>query len=284
MPGARAAHLISASELRDNPPEQLVLLDVRVGPAGPDPNAFRRGHLPGARFVDVDADLAGTATPCSGARPLPEAGPLTIALRRWGIRAESTVVVYDDSRSVPAARAWWVLRWAGLTDVRLLDGGLRAWRAAGGPVVPGAEAVAPGTISARPGGLPVIGTAAVATLPERGILLDARPHSHYRGEGEFAGHIPDAVSAPVFDDFDEHGLLRDEHTLRARYHGLGLGPATQAATHCGSAMAAALQVFVLATLGIEIALYPGSLSQWTADPARPLVRGDSPAPGPVPSL
>ncbi|NKY25990.1 sulfurtransferase [Nocardia gamkensis] len=285
MSGARAAHLISASNLRDDPPEQLVLLDVRVGAGVPDPNAFRRGHLPGARFVDVDADLAATATARSGARPLPEAGPLTTALRSWGIRADSTVVVYDDSRSVPAARAWWVLRWAGLTDVRLLDGGLRAWRAAGGPIVSGTETVTAGTVSARPGGLPVVGTAAVATLPARGILLDARPRSHYRGEGAFAGHIPDAVNAPVFDDFDEHGLLRDEHTLRTRYRGLGLGlgPATPAATHCGSGMAAALQVFVLTTLGIEIALYPGSLSQWTADPARPLVRGDSPAPGPVPS-
>ncbi|MFE7740941.1 sulfurtransferase [Nocardia sp. NPDC057455] len=284
MSGFRAAHLISAAGLRDDPPKRLVLLDVRVGVGGPDPDGFLRGHLPGARFVDADADLAGPATALSGARPLPQAAPLTAALRRWGIRSDSAVVVYDDSRSVPAARAWWVLRWAGLTDVRILDGGLRAWREAGGAVVSGTGIVAAGNVSARPGGLPVVDTAAVATLPRRGILLDARPRTHYRGAGEFAGHIPDAVSAPVFDDFDEHGLLRDERTLRARYRDLGLDLATPSATHCGSAMAAALQVFVLATLGIDIALYPGSLSQWTADAARPLVRDDSAAPGPVPSL
>ncbi|MEV0338817.1 rhodanese-like domain-containing protein [Nocardia sp. NPDC050713] len=283
MSGQRAAHLISAGRLRDDPPKRLVLLDVRVGAGGPDRTSFRRGHLPGARFVDIDADLAGAATRYSGARPLPDTETLTAALRRWGIHSDSTVVVYDDSRAVPAARAWWVLRWAGLPDVRILDGGLRAWREAGGALVSGAEPAAPGTATAQPAGLPVIDTAALAALPERGVLLDARPREHFRGDGEFAGHIPAAVSAPVFDDFDERGLLRDEHSLRTRYRDLGLTAGTTAATYCGSAMAAALQVFVLATLGIEIALYPGGLSQWAGDPARPLVRGESATPRPIPS-
>lgn len=283
MSGHRAAHLISAGRLRTDPPKRLVLLDVRAGAGGP---GCARRHLPGARFVDVDTDLAGSATPYSGARPLPEPADLTAALQRWGIHADSTVVVYDDAGSIPAARAWWVLRWAGLPDVRVLDGGLPAWLAAGGPVVSGegSEPREKGTATAQPGGLPVIETAAVATLPERGVLLDARPQSHYRGAGEFGGHIPGAVSAPVFDDFDQHGLLRDEQTLRARYRSLGLIDATAAASYCGSAMAAALQVFVLATLGLEIALYPGSLSQWTADPARLVVGSAVVTPDPVPAL
>ncbi|TLG13867.1 sulfurtransferase [Nocardia cyriacigeorgica] len=283
MSGDRAAHLISAGRLRTDPPKRLVLLDVRLGADSP---GFARTHLPGARFVDADADLAGIATPHSGARPLPDPATLTAALRRWGIHPDSTVVVYDDAGSIPAARAWWVLRWAGLPDVRLLDGGLPAWLAAGGPVVSGEEPELGdiGTAAARPGGLPVIETAAVATLPERGVLLDARPQSHYRGAGEFAGHIPGAVSAPVFDDFDQDGLLRDEQTLRARYRDLGITGTTAVASYCGSAMAAALQVFVLATLGIEIALYPGSLSQWSADPARLVVGSAVVTPDPVPAL
>ncbi len=264
MSGERAAHLISADQLRRDPPERLVLLDVR------DRESHRAGHLPGAQVVDVDADLAGTATPDSGARPLPDTAALTAALRRWGIHADSAVVIYDDSRSVAAARAWWVLRWAGLADVRILDGGLRAWR---GGVVAGTESAQPGSATAYPGGLPVVDTAAVATLPDRGVLLDARPPEHFRGGGDFVGHIPGAVSASVFDDLDDLGRLRDEPTVRARYRELGVEEGTVAASYCGSAMAAALQVFVLATLGIEIALYPGSLSQWTGDPTRPLACG-----------
>ncbi|KAF0849065.1 sulfurtransferase [Nocardia caishijiensis] len=360
MPGDRAAHLVSAADLRDAPPARLVLLDVRT--AGERAN-YQREHLPGARFADVDADLSGTPTADSGARPLPDTDHLTESLRRWGIHSDSAVVVYDDARSVAAARAWWVLRWAGLTDVRILDGGLRAWHAAGGRLtsgrpeepprtgdgqndtrgndrvhepntsgLPGARATpatsrtlgltgtsrtqdpsrTPGTSGAlnvpstsgtfdapnpsgtrgtsdasdasgtpvrsghsdtaiaRPGSLPTVETSTVAELPGRGILLDARPRTHFHGGGEYPGHIPGAISAPVFDDFDGDGLLLDEATLRARYRRLGVDAGTPAASYCGSAMAAALQVFVLATLGIEIAIYPGSLSQWVADPARPL--------------
>ncbi|NKX87730.1 sulfurtransferase [Nocardia coubleae] len=315
MPGDRAAHLVSAADLRDAPPARLVLLDVRT--AGERAN-YQREHLPGAQFADVDADLSGTPTADSGARPLPDAEALTEALRRWGIHDDSTVVVYDDARSVAAARAWWVLRWAGLTDVRILDGGRRAWQAAGGrltsdrpeepprtgddqtdtrgnddahePDTSGTfDAPSPSgtsdasdasgtpvrsghsdTVIARSGSLPTVETSTVARLPSCGILLDARPPTHFHGGGEYPGHIPGAISAPVFDDFDDEGLLLDEATLRARYHRLGVDAGTPAASYCGSAMAAALQVFVLATLGIEIALYPGSLSQWVADPARPL--------------
>lgn len=292
MPGDRAAHLVSAADLRDAPPARLVLLDVRT--AGERAN-YQREHLPGARFADVDADLSGTPTADSGARPLPDADHLTESLRRWGIHPDSTVVVYDDARSVAAARAWWVLCWAGLTDVRILDGGLRAWQAAGGRLTsdrpgepsstqgsgpdargndganePDASGTRATSAIARPGALPVIETVGVAELPSHGTLLDARPPAHFHGGGEYPGHIPGAVSAPVFDDFDDEGLLLDEATLRARYHRLGLDAGVPAASYCGSAMAAALQVFVLATLGIEIALYPGSLSQWVADPARPL--------------
>ncbi|WP_446225337.1 sulfurtransferase [Nocardia sp. IBHARD005] len=271
MPGDRAAHLVSADILRSDPPPRLVLLDVRAGSAGRA--SYQREHLPGARFADIDTDLAGTATPESGARPLPRPDDLTTALHRWGINPDSTVVVYDDARTVQAARAWWVLRWAGVGAVRILDGGLRAWIAANGEVTAEPAPPATGTATARPGALPVADTAAVAELPEHGVLLDARPRAHYFGEGEYTGHIPGAVTAPIFDDFDEHGLLRDEQTLRTRYLDLGLGTAHPAASYCGSAMAAALQVFVLATLGIEIALYPGSLSQWAADPTRPIVGG-----------
>ncbi|MFD4367548.1 sulfurtransferase [Rhodococcus sp. NPDC058521] len=276
MSSERLALLVSAVRLRDDPPEKLVILDVGIGSARA---RFALRHLPSARYVDVDTDLAGQASAESGTRPLPASNDLTAALRSWGIDSDSTVVVYDDAGTAPAARAWWVLKWAGLADVRILDGGLQAWDASGGRLVSTIAPVTAGTVTACPGGLPVAHTADVAGLPAHGVLLDARSHGLYRGEDE-QGHIPGALAAPVADDFDENGLLRDEATLRARYRHLGLTDSVPAATYCGSAVAAALQVFVLATLSIEVALYPGSLSQWTADPARPLVRGDA-APKPV---
>lgn len=271
----RAHHLVSAETLLATPPGRVVVLDVRAGTDGrSDRDAYLRGHLPGAVFVDLDADLSGPRTPLSGDRPLPDAGQLTDAVREWGISPASPVVVYDDSRSAPAGRAWWILRWAGLTNVRILDGGLAAWRSAGGALDTGDPRRPPrGTAIASPGHLPVVTTDQIPHLARGGLLLDARPADLHD-----AGHIPDAVGAPVFADLDDAGRLRTEHELRARYGALRLDGTTPAATYCGSAVAAAFQVFVLATLGVEASLYVGSYSAWTSDPQRAVARGTGAVP------
>ncbi|MEH3153985.1 MAG: rhodanese-like domain-containing protein [Gordonia paraffinivorans] len=284
MTGPRSQHLVSARELLTPTSRRTVVLDVRVdGDGRPDPAAHRARRVPGSRFVDLDRDLSGPPTPAAGARPLPRPADLTRSLRRWGIGRSTTVVVLDATTSAAAARAWWVLRWAGLTDVRVLDGGLRAWVAAGGALETGAavssaarvaDHVTADHVTAVPGAMPTVDIDDVALLAGRGLLLDARPSSAYQGRDGSPGHIPGAVSAPVFADHGADGTLLPEEDLRCRYGTLGVAtghPTMPIASYCGSGVAAALQVLHLATLGIEAALYPGSLSQWTSDPARLVV-------------
>jgi thiosulfate/3-mercaptopyruvate sulfurtransferase len=281
MTDTRAAHLISAASLLHAPTANTVVLDVRVTADGrPDPDAYQRGHIPGARFVDLDTELAGPVTPRSGARPLPEPDDLSTTLGQWGVELTTPVVVYDGSNSAAAARAWWVLRWAGVRDVRLLGGGLRAWTAAGGHLETGSgpqiEPVDGSDARVRPGSLPTVDIGQIAEVTQRSLLIDARPAESFHGRDGSGGHIPGAVNAPVFDDFDTAGMLRPTAELAARYRGIGLtsvdrtsgGDGVVAACYCSSGVAAALQVWVLATLGLNSALFPGSLSQWVSDPAR----------------
>ncbi|WP_067672420.1 sulfurtransferase [Nocardia miyunensis] len=280
MSDERSAHLVSADDLIGAPPPDLVLLDVRIGPDGrADRDRYRRGHLPGAHFADLDEDLAGPVTGRSGARPLPEAADLTSAFHRWGITSRSSVVVYDDSSSTAAARAWWVLRWAGLADVRLLDGGLSAWVSGGGVLSAGDPAPGDGDVIALPGSLPTVDIDQITPVAQRGALLDARAVPDYLGRNGSIGHIPGAVSAPVHDDLTAEGRLRDHARLVDRYREFGVfDTGSPVACYCGSGVAAALQVLVLATLGVDAALYPGSLSQWAADPARLVIRDSLAAP------
>ncbi|MFW0785141.1 rhodanese-like domain-containing protein [Gordonia sp. CPCC 206044] len=275
MTGFDGDHFCTARALLDTQQSDLVLLDVRVDDHGrADRAEYTRGHLPHAHFVDIDHDLAGPATARSGIRPLPHPRALAQSVRRWGITSASQVVVYDSSRSAPAARAWWLLRWAGITDVRVLDGGLCAWTSVGGVLESGTEPDSDGDdIDLRPGALPVADSDAIARIAHSGLLLDARPTQDHLGRNGSGGHIPGSVSASVFDDFDQHGHILDADILVDRYEALGaLDPDVETATYCGSGVAAALQVLVLASIGVTTALYPGSLSQWLSDPARPVTQ------------
>ena len=271
-----------ASELAGGAPP--VLLDVRWrlgGPPGID--GYRAGHLPGAVFVDLDADLAGP--PGAGGRhPLPAAAGFQAAMRRAGVRAGYPVVAYDDGDSTVAARAWWTLRYFGHDQVRVLDGGLRAWAAAGQPVTTQAPTVAAGDFTAVPGHLPVLDAAGAAALARSGVLLDARAGERYRGETEpvdpVAGHIPGALSAPTAGNVGADGRFLPPAELRQRFARLGVvlspepGPAVGA--YCGSGVTAAHEVLALALAGVQAALYVGSWSGWTADPARPVATGPDP--------
>jgi thiosulfate/3-mercaptopyruvate sulfurtransferase len=276
--------LIDADELAaklaaDRPP---VLLDVRwkLGERH-GRQRYLAGHLPGAVYVDLETELAGLARPPDGRHPLPDPADLQAAARRWGLRDGQPVVTYDEVGGTSAARAWWLLRWAGVADVWLLDGGLRAWTDAGHPLETGEVDPDPGDVTLRAGEMPVVDADGAAQVARSGVLLDARAGARYRGETEpvdpVAGHIPGAVSAPTTDNLtpDERLLAPDD--LRARFSALGVdGGSGPVAVYCGSGVTAAHQVAALAVVGIDAALYPGSWSQWCNDPERPVATGEAP--------
>ncbi|OHV36737.1 MULTISPECIES: rhodanese-like domain-containing protein [Pseudofrankia] len=258
-----------------------LLLDVRW--ALGDPNGhdhYRADHLPGAVYVDLETELAAPAAVPGGRHPLPDAAALTVAARRWGLTAGRRVVVYDDNGGQSAARAWWLLRWAGVGDVRILDGALAAWRAAGLPLETGDVVPAPGDVLLRGGALPTLDAAGAARVAVEGILLDARAGERYRGELEpvdpRAGHIPGARSAPTAANLDEHGRFLPAEELRARFAALGAGEGTGVVgVYCGSGVTASHELAALAVAGIDAVLYPGSWSDWSSDPDRPVATGAS---------
>lgn len=258
----------------------LRILDVRWRLDRPDGRpAYLAGHIPGARYVDLEADLARHGAPWEGRHPLPAVEVLQERVRDWGIDDGDTVVVYDDLGNLSSARAWWLLRYAGLGDVRLLDGGLRSWTDAGRPLESG-DPPAPrrGSVALGYGALPVLTIDEAADLPWRGVLLDARAGERYRGEVEpvdpRAGHIPGARSAPTVENVDDRGRFLPAEALRARFTALGAAPGTEVAAYCGSGVTAAHQIAALTIAGYQPALFPGSWSQWSNDPQRPVEVGD----------
>jgi len=236
------------------------------------------GHIPGAVYVDLDTQLARHGAPQEGRHPLPAVEQLERDARSWGIDDGDTVVVYDDLKNLSAARAWWLLRYAGVRDVRLLDGGLAAWTAAGLPLETGEPAPRePGSVSLRYGSLPVLTIDDAAAFPDADVLLDARAGERFRGEVEpidpRAGHVPGAVSAPTTENMDAAGRFLPPEQLRARFAALGVDPGRGVAAYCGSGVTAAHEVVALALAGFDAALFPGSWSQWANDPDRPVAVG-----------
>jgi thiosulfate/3-mercaptopyruvate sulfurtransferase len=273
--------LISAAGLLDRP-GRVVLLDVRWALGDHRGHErYREAHLPGAVYVDLETELADPPSAADGRHPLPSLQRLQESARRWGIRQDDAVVVYDASGGLAAARAWWLLRWGGLSDVRLLDGGLDAWLRAGGPVEPGDVVPEPGDVTLTGGGMPVLTIDEAAGLPAAGgVLLDARAGERYRGEAEpidpRAGHVPGAVSVPTTENLGPDGRFRAADELGARFGELGVRPGGVVGAYCGSGVTAAHEVAALAVAGIDAALWPGSWSQWSADPDRPAVTGAEP--------
>ncbi|KAA1395336.1 sulfurtransferase [Aeromicrobium ginsengisoli] len=270
--------LIQAPELISST-GRIVLLDVRWklgGPPGRDD--YLAGHLPGAVFVGLDTELAAHGEPQDGRHPLPSVESLQAAARRWGIGDGDAVVAYDDSGNLAAARAWWLLRWAGFDDVRLLDGGLSAWVASGGALETDDVVPEPGDVTLDGGHLPTIDIDGAASYA--GVLLDARAGERYTGETEpidpQAGHIPGAVSAPTTDNLDDTGHFRTVTELRRRFEALGVRDGVDVAAYCGSGVTAAHEVAALAIAGFDAALYPGSWSQWSNHDDRPVATGTTP--------
>ncbi|MDQ1104943.1 thiosulfate/3-mercaptopyruvate sulfurtransferase [Nocardioides zeae] len=262
--------LVSAAELAAQIArgDDLVVLDVRWRLGGPPGHGeYLTGHVPGAVYVDLDTELAAHGEPTDGRHPLPDVAALQEAARRWGVRRGSRVVAYDGAGNLAAARAWWLLRWAGVTDVRLLDGALPAWTAAGGGLETDDVVPEPGDVELTPGGLPTVDLASVGDVPRDGVLLDARAPERFRGEVEpvdpKAGHVPGATSAPTGDNLDADGRFLPADVLRERFAALGADGSRPVAVYCGSGVTAAHQVAALAVAGVDAALYPGSWSQWS---------------------
>jgi thiosulfate/3-mercaptopyruvate sulfurtransferase len=275
----RGTVLITAEELGRRLAEghAVSVLAVRNGPG-----AFATApRIPGAVDVDLPTELASPGGGTAGSRPLPEIAALQAAARRWGLRTGVPVVLYDHDRCLVAARGWWVLRWAGLGDVRLLDGGFAAWQAAGLPVAASPGAPAPGDVTLTPGHLPVLDAEGAAALAREGVLLDTRVRVNYIGGAvppgaPRRGHIPGSVSAPAADALMEDGRFAEAETLRHLFAALGADGSRPVGVTCGAGISAAHGVAALASLGITAAMFPGSWSAWAADPARPVVVGALP--------
>ncbi|EKU48657.1 sulfurtransferase [Brevibacterium casei] len=275
---SRSDVLITAEELsgltaRRIPPR---LLDVRWTQLRPDGrDDFARGHLPHALYVDLDSELADPdrSDPRAGRHPLPSPARFEETVRSWGIDTGTEVIVYDDNAGLGAARAWWLLRWAGLS-ARVLDGGIDAWVAAGGDLEFGAGSpVEPSSVVITPGSMPVIDADTAAQWD--GVLLDARAPERFRGETEpfdsQAGHIPGAKNAPVTENA-EGGRILSEEALRERFSELG-ALEDPVAVYCGSGVTACHNAMVLASLGVGSSLYPASWSGWSSDPSRSVATG-----------
>ena len=279
--------IISASELAselagENPP---VLLDVRwqlslAKTAGEPPfdgrAAYEAGHIPGAVYVDLDRELA-SAPGSRGRHPLPDLAEFGAAMRRSGVSSRTPVVVYDGGQGWAAARAWWLLRWTGHPDVRVLDGGLPTWE---GPLETSVPTPVEGDFEPVPGATGLLDADGAAALARSGVLLDARAGERYRGEVEpidpRGGHIPGAVSAPTNENVGADGRFLPAAELEARFKTLGASGGAEVGVYCGSGVSGAHEVLALAVAGIPAALYVGSWSEWSSDPSRPVAVGADP--------
>ncbi|MBS1675729.1 MAG: sulfurtransferase [Actinobacteria bacterium] len=278
-----ASALISAASLRTalEGGSDVRVLDVRYVLGRTDGHdTYLAGHIPGAVFADLEGEFAGHGVPSDGRHPLPDDEALEQAARRWGIRQGQPVVVYDDSRSLPAARAWWALQRAGVADVRVLDGGLAAWHDAGGAIEEG-EVVPPAgdVVLGRPG------TADILTTPQvpewAGVLLDARAAERFRGESEpidpVAGHIPGARNLPIAQVLTADGRFRSPEEIAEEFEAVGAGEEVLIAAYCGSGVTAAQLALAGALIGREVTVYPGSWSAWSNTPGLPIETGAVPA-------
>jgi thiosulfate/3-mercaptopyruvate sulfurtransferase len=254
----------------------VVLLDV-IDEQGAAPED--RPKIPGSLSVHLATDFSGEPTPASGRRPLPEIHQLQSKARSWGISSDSIVVVYDNAGAAQASRAWWTLRWAGLTDVRVLDGGFQAWAAANlshsNHITN--QAASPGDVVLRSGCMPTIDADEAAKLAKQSKLLDARAKAAYLGESAKSGtgHIPGAIHAPSSDNIAD-GKFKPSDDLRARFSRLGVDGSSNIGVYCGSGNAAAHEIAAIYAAGLKAALYVGSWSAWSADPSRPVATGLEP--------
>ena len=276
--------LISADELRAaiDAGDSLVLLDTSFDLA--DVNAgvasWRAGHLPGAIYLHLEHDLSGPKTGSNGRHPLPSRADFSATLGRIGVTPSTQVVALDRHGSMYAARLWWMLRWMGHANVAVLDGGVAAWTATGGALTTDANTTtAASPYPERPSLVDAIDANALAAELGRVRLLDARAGERFRGEVEpldkATGHIPGANNRFFKDNLGADGRFKSAAQLRAEFTALlGAQSANNTVHQCGSGVTACHNLLAMEHAGFAGSmLYPGSWSEWSADPARPVARG-----------
>lgn len=280
---ARDRVLISAAELAGiiEGGGPVSVLDVRWRIDQPDGRAaYLEGHIPGAVYVSLDDELSDHSISGRGRHPLPSGRDVQAAAHRWGIRQDAPVVAYDDWNRAGSARAWWVLTAGGLDNVRILDGGLAAWRSAGhgletGPVEPVTGNVTVPHDDLYAGSRPTLTAERVADGTV--TLLDARAPERYRGEVEpldpAAGHIPGATNLPSVSVLAPDGTFLGDDAVAQLLSDRGIERHDAVAAYCGSGVTATVTIAALAAMGREAALYPGSWSEWSSDPSRPVEIG-----------
>ena len=279
----RAQVLITAAELASliQAGDPITIPDVRWRLDEPDGRAaYLQGHLPGAVYVSLDEELSDHTIAGRGRHPLPSGRSLEAAARRWGIRQDGLVVVYDDWNRAGSARAWWVLTAAGLANVRILDGGLSAWRSAGGSLETGPVTPQPGNVTVLHDDL-YAGSRPTLTAEEAGAgvvtLLDARAPERFRGDVEpvdaVAGHIPGAKNIPSGALLADDGTFLANGALAQLFSNHGVDRDARVGAYCGSGVTATIAIAALAATGCEAALFPGSWSEWSSDPSRPVASG-----------
>lgn len=278
--------LVSAADLAARlaaEPAALLVLDVRADLKDPAAGrqAYDAGHLPQAHHLALETDLSGPRNGRNGRHPLPTREAFAARLSRLGLRAGQQVVAYDASGGLFAARAWWLLQWVGHGAVAVLDGGWPAWCEAGLPVVRDMPPLpSPSGFVAAASTMGSVDHATLRALLEAAepVIVDARAPDRFRGENEtldpVGGHIPGARNR-CFQDNLLDGRFKPAETLRAEWQAVLAGTPAQAAIHqCGSGVTACHNLLALAHAGLPGGrLYPGSWSEWCAQPGAPIARG-----------
>jgi thiosulfate/3-mercaptopyruvate sulfurtransferase len=277
--------LISTAELAarlDSP--DLVVVDVRHDLGKPDTwgeAQYRAGHIAGAVFAHLDRDLSGPTTGTNGRHPLPLPAAAAAAFGRLGIDASKQVVVYDQGSGAFAARLWWMLHWLGHEAAAVLDGGFAQWTGEGRPLEASARTPAAASFAAHPDATRVIDAATIeaALGSEAMTLIDARSPERYRGDVEpldrVPGRIPGARNRPYAANLTAEGTFKPAAQLRTEFDAvLGSRPVATVVHQCGSGVTACHNALAMAIAGLPAQrLYPGSWSEWCADPSRPVARG-----------
>ena len=275
--------LVSVQELAESATSSWRIFDCRFQLADPaaGKRAYAEGHLPGAMFLDLEEDLSGPRSGLNGRHPLPDPQHLAAKLGSLGVGPDTQVVAYDDMGGMFAARLWWLLRWLGHARVAVLDGGLQAWASSGKPIdtaIP--EPVACHFEAQLQRDMKVNADYVLSHLDDPEVLIiDARAPDRFRGENEtldpVGGHIPGAINRFFQDNLDASGCFKQAALLQEEFGKLIKGgDAHKVVAQCGSGVTACHNLLAMEAAGLDGArLYPGSWSEWCADPARPIATG-----------